>query len=266
MSLKITEIGDDDWVFSDTETSQSDFEILDRAIDFWHEGSYDLAENLLKNEIVKNTSNIDALHHLSMLYDDTSREFEAYLCCREAVRIGLDAIPKGFDWRKSQLNWYVHENRPFMRAYHFLGLWHQRRNEIELAITVFSRLLATCPNDNLGVRYILPKLWIDQGDYLSVLRLCKEYEDDTAPEITYTYPLVLVLLGEQEKAAQLFKKAKANLPLVAKELKKKLHPKPKSKMPGDITHGGAGEAYSYWKEYGCYWANSNKAMSLLSNG
>ena len=75
-----------------------------------------------------------------------------------------------------------------------------------------------------------------------------------------------MLLGEQEKAAQLFKKAKANLPLVAKELKKKRHPKPKSKMPGDITHGGAGQAYSYWKEYGCYWENSNKAMSLLSNG
>jgi len=264
VGLEIIEVGDDDWVFSEDESLQLDSGVFDSAIKFWDDGNYDLAERLFKELIEQDRLNIDALHHLSMLYDDSSRELEAYLCCREAVRIGLDAIPDKFDWKKSKLNWYAHRNRPFMRAYHSLGLWHQRRNEIDSVITVFSRLLSVCPSDSLGVRYILPKLWIDQGDYLSVIRLCKECEDDVAPEIIYTYPLALVLLGEPKKAAQLLKTAKIALPLVAKELKKKRHPKPKSMMPGYITQGGADQAYLYWKEYGSYWTSSSQAMELLS--
>jgi len=266
-ALNIIETDNNNWVFNDPEQSQDDHEILDKAIQFWQEDDCDLAESLLKSLIIQKPSNIDALHHLSMLFDETSREVEAYLCCREAVRVGLDALTEKFDWKTSKLEWGSLDNRPFMRAYHNLGLWHQRRNEINSAITVYSRLLSIFPNDNLGVRYLLPKLWLIKGDYLSIVRHCKKLEDDVAPEILYTYPLALFLMSEASKAAKLLKKAKQQLPLVAKELRKKRHSKPKSNaMPGYITYGGADQAYSYWQEYGGYWKSCERAMESLQNG
>lgn len=264
--MNIYEVEKDNWIFHDPNLSRDDFDILDQAIERFNNGNYDIAETLLKKLIKESPSNIDAFHHLSMLYDEAGMELEAYLCCRESVRIGLDAIPKEFNWRKSKLNWYSHDNRPFMRAYHSLGLWHQRRNETEQAERVLSRLLAVCPDDGLGVRYLLPKLWLEKGDYLSIVRLCKSYADDVAPEITYTYPLALALMGESKKAVRALKKAEESLPLVAKELRKRRHTKPKSSLHGYITLGGADQAYGYWQQYGEFWKGNTEAMSLLSNG
>ena len=262
--MNIIEIDNNNWAFNDPEQSASDLEILDEAIQLWRDDNYDLAESLLKNLITQKPLNIDALHHLSMLFDETSREVEAYLCCREAVRIGLDALTEKFDWKTSKLEWGILDNRPFMRAYHNLGLWHERRNEINSAIMVCSRLLSVCPNDNLGVRYLLPRLWLTKGDYLSIVRHCKKLEDDTAPEILYTYPLALFLMDEASKAVKLLKKAKQELPLVAKELRKIRHSKPKSNaMPGYITYGGEDQAYTYWQEYGNYWKGCERAMESL---
>ncbi len=262
--MEIIEIGENNWVFSDSTLSQTQYEMLDNAIESWHEGSYDLAETLLKELVIQSPSNIDAFHHLSLLFDETSRELEAYLCCQEAVRIGLSAFTNKFSWKKSVLEWGSLDNRPFMRAYHNLGLWHQRRNEIDLAISVFSNLLSVCPNDNLGIRYLLPKLWFIKGDVLSVIRHCKKFDDDISPEIIYNYPLAFILSGELSKAEKLLLEAKQQLPLVVKELIKKRHPKPKTSMAGYITLGGADQAYSYWQEYGNYWKDSKRAMKLLN--
>ncbi len=115
-----------------------------------------------------------------------------------------------------------------------------------------------------GFGIFLPRLWLEKGDILSVVRHCKACEDDIAPEIIYTYPLALILSGETTKAKSLLKEAEMQLPLVAKELRKKRHPRPKSIMPGYISYGGADQAYEYWVEYGKYWINSEKAMALLS--
>lgn len=124
--------------------------------------------------------------------------------------------------------------------------------------------MSVCPNDNLGVRYILPKLWLDKGDVLSVIRHCKKHEEDYSPEIIYTYPLALILSGESGKAELLLAEAKTKFPLVAKELIKKRHSKPKSSVYGGITVGGPDQAYEYWKQYGKYWSKSAQAMELIS--
>lgn len=262
--MKVVEIEPDEWVFVSSELSTVDDDLLDNAIDMWHGNSFAQAEKLFQKALFQNKYNIDAFHHLSLLHDSRGRELEAYLCCREAARIGLDAFPEKFDWKKSKLDWYSHRNRPFMRAYHFLGILHQRRGELELAEQVFSRLLSVCPNDSLGVRYLLPTLWLEKGDYLSVVRLCKAYSDDIAPELSYTHALTLMLMGEKNKAIELLNAAMADLPLVAKELRKKRHRQPKPLIHGGITHGGADQAYEYWQHYGKFWANCPGALDLLS--
>jgi hypothetical protein len=81
----------------------------------------------------------------------------------------------------------------------------------------------------------------------------------------YTYPLALVLTGEPEKAKPLLIEAKLQFPLVAKELTKKRHARPKAAFYGGVTMGGADEAYEYWKNYGKYWSNSPQAMQLISS-
>lgn len=261
--MKVFEMGGDEWAFDDAEVSEEEFDVLDTAIGLCQMSEFTRAEQLLKLLVQKYPENIDGYHHLSMLYADTGRELEAYLCAREAARIGLDALPAKFNWKKSQLSWYAHSNRPFLRAYHALGLWHESRNELDAAIEVFSKLLKVCPSDNLGVRYLLPKLWLDKGDFLSVVRLCKANSDDPAPEITYSYPLALALMGEADKAARLLAAAEEKLPLVAKELRKKRHRRPRSASPDYITHGGADQAYVYWQQYGRYWMDNGKALALL---
>jgi len=261
--LELHSFGNDEWVFEDNIVGFSAHEQLDEAIDLWHSGNPDKAENLLKTIIFENPQHIDAYHHLSMIYEESELDFDAYLCCREAVRIGLSVMPEDFSWASSKLEWGHLDNRPFLRAYHNLGLWLEKRKEINEAIVIYENMLSACPNDNIGVRYILPKLLLETGDLLSIVRLCKEYQDDYSPEIMYTYPLALILLGEEEKARVALDEAKSAFPLVAKELKKKRHPKPKSKFEGAITVGGADQAYEYWMQYGKHWVKSKQAMSLL---
>lgn len=261
--IKLKNIGDDEWVFEDSLVDFSTHDRLDDAIDLWHSGKPDKAESLIKDIIEKNPQHIDAYHHVSMIYQESGLDFEAYLCCREAVRIGLSAVPEEFLWTTSKMRWGHLENRPFLRAYHNLGLWLEKRNEINEAVEVFSNMLSVCPNDNIGVRYVLPKLWMEIGDFLSIVRLNKQYPDDYSPEFMYTHSLALIMLGEIEKARTLLDDAKTAFPLVAEELKKKHHPKPNSSFSGGITVGGADQAYEYWKQYGKYWNNYEEAKSLL---
>lgn len=262
--IKLVNMYDDEWVFDEELIDHSSFDEFDLAIDIWHSGEFSLAEEKFKAIISKNLYHIDAYHHLSILYEDVSMDFEAYLCCREAARIGLSVMPKKFSWQSSKLVWGHLENRPFLRAYHNLGLWLEKRKEIDESINVFTNILSVCPGDNLGVRYKLPQLWLEKGDVLSVIRHCKTFSDDYSPEIMYTYPLALVLSGEAEKARPLLAEAKAQFPLVAKELNKKRHPKPKSGFYGGVTVGGADQAYEYWEQYGKYWSGSKQARELLS--
>jgi tetratricopeptide (TPR) repeat protein len=262
--IKLINIDEDEWEFEDDLINSVVHDELDRVIGHWHSGECGIAEFILKGIISKNVHHIDAYHHLSLIYEETERDFEAYLCCREATRIGLEAIPDGFSWESSKLPWFHLDNRPFLRAYHTLGLWLERRKEVDESIKVFNNMLSICPNDNIGVRYLLPKLFLERGDLLSVIRHCKKHAEDYSPEIMYTYPLALILSGEVAKAKPLLVEAKLQLPLVAKELKKKRHTKPKSSYSYGVTVGGVDQAYEYWKEYGKFWSNSLKAMELIS--
>lgn len=57
---------------------------------------------------------------------------------------------------------------------------------IDESINVFKNMLLICPNANIGVRYLLPRLFLEKGDLFSVIRHCKQYGDDYSPEIIYT--------------------------------------------------------------------------------
>lgn len=253
-----------EWVLSEPEAFRAVHEELDYAVELLNAVQEKLAEHLLRGIIEQHPLYLDAYYYLSLLFERTQRPLEAYLAACEAARIGLDALPDDFHWETAQLSWYVHENRPFMRAYHYLGLWRQRRGELDAATEIFQRLLSVCPSDNIGVRYLLPMTWLEQGKIRTVIQHCRQFQGDMAPEISYTYPLALILDGQLQRARPLLKEAKKQLPLVAKELLKKRHPKPRSYSPQYVTLGGADQAYDYWQHYGKYWSQSAEAMAALA--
>lgn len=126
IALIPNDLDENEWEFADNLIDLSVHEELDQAIDLWHQDKHGAAESILKKIISKNPYHIDA-YHLSLIMEEVERDFEAYLCCREAVRIGLSVIPDEFSWKSSMLPWINLDNRPFLRAYHNLGLWLEKR-------------------------------------------------------------------------------------------------------------------------------------------
>jgi len=263
--IKLENIGEDEWCFDDSSIDFSSHEKLDSAIDYWHGEDFDQAVSILRSLISENPYHIDVYHHLSLIYQSIGADLEAYAFCREAVRIGLSSIPKKFSWKTSKLDWGHLGNRPFLRAYHNLGLWHEERGEVAEAIQVYKAMLSVCPNDNIGARYLLPRLCFLTGDLLSIVRLINDYPDDYSPDFLYNKALAFVLLGEIDKANTAFNKAKSEFPLIAKEILKKRNTKPNSDFEGYITIGSPEQAHEYWEHYGQFWKNSPEAMRLAAS-
>ena len=261
--MKLVEVEENRWVFEDPAITDAAWEKLDMALETWEADHPGRAEKMLLAIVAECPSHIDALHHLSIIYDEQGRGLEAYVFCQAAVSIGLQAIPEKFKWEQSLLEWSMLENRPFRRAYHNLGLWHLNGNRYDDAIEIFARLLSTNPNDNQGVRHLLPLCWFEKNDLTAILDLCRAYSGDATPEILYSEALALARLGRDEDALAALKNCVAVLPLVGKELLKKRHPRPKFRTEGYISHGGHDQAYDYWQYYGKYWSASESAMSLL---
>jgi tetratricopeptide (TPR) repeat protein len=264
--IKFIEIDDNEWMIEDSSESLDDFDIIEEAMCLWEENQDALAKRKLKDLITKKPTNIDAYLNLASIFENNGDEKEAISYSQKAADIGLKALPKKFSWKTANLNWYIHENRPFLRAYHNLGLWYQQQEKLDKALEVFSNLISVCPTDNLGSRTLIPSLLFEKKDYSAIIKLCENFiEDELTPEISYSHPLALIYLDEIEKAKPLIKQAQDNLPLVAKELLKKRHKKPKTEMEGYIAIGGHEQAYLYWQNHGKYWSNNPHALEIMTN-
>lgn len=262
--MKLVEMRKNNWGFEEDSTFTHEiFEKFDQALDIWRAGHDEDAERMLHAVVAECPNHIDAIHHLSLIYREQGRETEAYICCQAAVGIGLHALPKKFNWKTARMEWALLENRPFMRAYHNLGMWNLDNAMYDEAIEIFGRLLSMNPNDNQGVRYLLPYCWFEQDALSRIVTHCRKYRDDSAPEILYSEALALARLGRNEEALEALENCVVKLPLVGRELLKKRHPRPKSLLEGYISHGGPDQAYYYWKLFGKYWSGSESALELL---
>ncbi|MCF8026124.1 MAG: hypothetical protein K9K82_11650 [Desulfobacteraceae bacterium] len=66
-----------------------------------------------------------------------------------------------------------------------------------------------------------------------------------------------------KEAHNALKEAEAALPLVAAEIAKKQHRKPKNLETKYIAHGGKDEAYIYWMENGKHWKETPGAIEFV---
>ena len=131
------------------------------------------------------------------------------------------------------------------------------------AAQIRGMLLAVNPNDNQGVRYMLPKCWFETNNVAAIIEHCRLWPGDNGPDILYSKALALSIDKRMSEARAAVQECIAARPLVARELLRKKHVEPERRFPGAITLGGADEAWEHWRAYGRYWRKSKLAMDLL---
>ena len=258
----LQEVSPNSWAFDDDYPDGAEPHFYE-ALECWDAGNVDKAEELLRSLLLVAPNHIDALHHLAIIFSSQGLELEAYLCWREAVRVGMEGIPTEFSWHTGQMLWGHLSNRPFLRAYHALGLHLQAHQGAAKAVEVFARLVSVNPNDNLGARYVLMQTLLDLGEWTKAATLSRSYPDDVGPDITYSGPVALLHLGEMENAKIGLERAVSTNRRIAKELLKTRHVRPASEHPGYMTLGSAEEAFEYWERNRTHWARDSEALKLL---
>ena len=259
----VESIHENEWVFQDPTLTEAIESKFDDALEAYDDGRDADAEALARSVVIECPNHIDALHHLGLYCEDRGDAFGSYVFCQAAVAVGLHAIPATFRWESHRIPWGFLSNRPFLRAYHALGIHRMEQGAWHEAIAIFKRLLAISPHDNQGVRYVLPKCWFETNNETAIIAHCALYPDDDDPHILYSKALALAIAERAEAARTAIQDAVAARPLVARELVKHLHVEPKRKYPGRITVGGADEAWQYWRTNGRYWHKSKLAMDIL---
>jgi hypothetical protein len=112
------------------------------------------ARELLSNLIDQDVRCLDAHAHLgSMEFDRKPAKAIAHY--QRGVEIGRLSLGKDFS---GVLPWGMIDNRPFLRCLHGFGLCLWRLGRFEEAERIFDELLWLAPSDNLGVRFVLPRV------------------------------------------------------------------------------------------------------------
>lgn len=145
--------------------------------DYQRSGDSNLTKLSLQFHLERFPNNVDALHHLSIVYYDLDQHLKAYICSQAAVSLCLQGIPQEFNWDTAQIG-YELSNRPFFRAYKGLGQRYAQRGMYEQAQQIFKRLITLNPKDNSGARYELIDVYDKQGNQELINQLVKQYPNE----------------------------------------------------------------------------------------
>mgnify|MGYP001041662975 CR=1 FL=1 len=264
-TLLLHPVGEHEWVFKFPRLTLEITEEFHEAIELWEEDDLGRAEQRYRQLLRDYPEFIDVYHHLAMLLDETGRYREAYNMWQQAVDLGLSAFPKSFSIGRDLLPWYFLDNRPFLRAYHGLGYDFLERGEIESALSIFTNILALNPSDNQGIRGLAINCNFHLKRPWEVLEISERYPCDIMADVLYGRALALYQQGRQTDAESALCEAIDFLPLVARELTKNRHRRPKKFRSDRITLGGADEAYHYWLDHGQYWKKTPGAIDFVSD-
>lgn len=265
MKLKLEQVASNEWKFEYPHIVTSLHGKFYEALDLMNDGYSDESEKILRLIIEKSPEYIDAYHHLALLLlnrEDITAAFQLWM---KAVDIGTQCFPKKFTFGKDLLEWGWLDNRPFLRACESLGSVLYDIGEVEEALKIFNNILSLNPNDNQGIRSFAIQAHFDLEQPEEVLKICDCYPDDILADTLYGRPLALFQTGKRDQAEQYMKEAIESLPLIAKELTKKRHRRPKNMMDGYLTVGGQDEAYDYWQRSGKFWKDTEGAIGFVKD-
>ena len=136
-----------------------------RAAELAGAGQKARARKRLERLLAKDVRCLDAHAHLGNIAfaDDVRLALDHY---ERGVLIAALTIADSFD---GVLPWGCIDNRPFHRCLHGLALCLWRLRRFEEADALLQRMLWLNPSDNLGVRFLVPKVrsrseWTDADD------------------------------------------------------------------------------------------------------
>lgn len=259
----LEDLGNKEWRFAEIpyETEMKFNDLLD-ARDYGNVSPAEMERQL--RELLREAPNfIDVYHHLAMLLDQRGKSQEASLLWQQAVNIGMQCFIEQFSSAGNKLEWGWLENRPFLRAYHSLGLQHLASGNTEQGLSVFKTIMSLNPGDNQGVRALVVDCCLKLKLYKDALAVCEDSEGDHMAETVYGRVLALVALKRMTKAEKALRQAVNSMPLVAEELVKARHTRPRNMREGHYTFGGADQAWYYWKETGEYWEQVPGAIEFV---
>ena len=262
-AITIVNMGEHEWTFEYPRLSWDVMEAFHEALEHWRVGDLTTAEAMYRALVDEYPEFIDVHHHLALVLDVTGRGEQAFPLWQAVVDLGLSCLPQEFEMGRDLLPWLILENRPFLRAYHGLGLEYLERGETEKALGIFENILALNPGDNQGVRALVVDCSFQLNRPQDVLAVCARYPDDGMEQLMYGRALALYQLGWTDEAAEALDDAIEFLPLVAKELVKKRHRRPKELRWDSITYGGADQAYIYWVDQGQHWKSTPGAIDFV---
>jgi len=127
---------------------------IGQAVDLAEAGKTARARKVLERLLAKDIRCLDAHAHLgNIAFAIDVRSALGYY--QRGFLIGCLTVTEDFE---GVLPWGVINNRPFHRCLHGLGLCLWRLNRFEEAEKLFDSMLWLNPSDNLGVRFLLPKV------------------------------------------------------------------------------------------------------------
>ena len=103
------------------------------------------------------------------------REQEAAATLDRFIKQAHALIPKEF---KGAIQWVHLGNRCYHRMLWLRLKLHHDAGELPAAVRVARKMLKLNPNDNLGVRHVLPLLLLTQGEYVAARRATKSFDGE----------------------------------------------------------------------------------------
>ncbi|WP_312262322.1 hypothetical protein [Limnohabitans sp.] len=178
-----------------------DEEALEVLIDKLESGQLSHKQALMQARKLESTTpnNLEIQNFIANRLWALGLQDEATEVYERAYKQALAHIPKGF---KGQITWGEVDNRPFLRLAHgtLLGLMRQRDRAKggEAAMALAKQILAWCPMDNIGVRFLLGDIALLQGDHQAAM---KEYLKGAPNSPAHWYQAALIAFREGDYVA-----------------------------------------------------------------
>ena len=262
-AISVVRVGEHAWHFQSPRLTDQAYDRLYIAIEHYWAGEDAAAEAGYRALIREYPEFIDAHHHLALLLSYTGRADEAYEIWYAATQLGLRHLPQPVLEGVDEIPWVMLDNRPFLRAYHALGLEYRVRGAQALALKVWERMLSMNTDDNQGIRALAMDAYLALGKDHDALELAARYPDDILPETLYGRVLAFFRIQQQREAEKALSFAVGILPLVARELAKKRHRRPREFREDRVTIGSPEEAYLYWQDAGHLWKRAPGALDFV---
>jgi tetratricopeptide (TPR) repeat protein len=195
-------------IFDDPETGKStqygrfarnwqDEEALDVLIDQLEVGQLTHKQALMQARKLEATTpyNLEIQNFIANRLWALGLQDEATEVYERAYYLALAMVPKGF---KGQITWSEIDNRSFLRLAHGSLLGLMRRREGEAAMALAKQMLAWCPMDNIGVRFLLGDIALLKGDNKAAM---KEYLKGAPNSPAHWYQAALIAFRDGDFVA-----------------------------------------------------------------